>query len=514
MNGPGSLVWFARHELRLAWRDALSMMTGGRKGRERKVAIGALVFLAFLHLVAYLALAHAGRSALQNDMPTFVAVTAGIVLAGSAMLSQAMESVTRTFYSRSDLELILSSPAPANRLFAVRLGAIALSVGAMSLFLMGPFIDVLAFEGGVHWLGAYGVIAAVSCVATALGAMLTVLLFHAIGPKRTRLAAQIVAAVIGGVFVIGLQFAAMFSTGTASRAAFLKSRFVLDHAPGMASIVWWPARAALGDGVALAALMLVSFGLLLVTALLHAPRFGAYAIAAAGISERSARAPGSARAFRIRAAAAALRHKERLLLLRDPWLLSQSLMQLLYLLPPAALLWRSFASDGRTGLILVPVLIMAAGQLAGGLAWLTISGEDAPDLVRTAPVPEALIWRAKIEAVMECVGVVFAPFCFGLLFLSPGLALIAASGVTASAASAAAIQFWFRSQAKRSQFRRRHTASRIATFSEAFSSITWAAAGAVAAAGSWFAIVVALIAIAILASVRSMSPARAQAKLV
>jgi ABC-2 type transport system permease protein len=74
--------------------------------------------------------------------------------------------------------------------------------------------------------------------------------------------------------------------------------------------------------------------------------------------------------------------------------------------------------------------------------------------------------------------------------------------------SAALIQLWFRAQAKRNQFRRRHTSSRIATFSEAFSSILWAATGGVAAAGSWLAAFVALLAIGLLAGVRLLSPAQ------
>ena len=509
MTRRGSLLWFARHELRLSWRDTLGMMTGGRRGREKTVAIGLIVFLAILHGVAWCALRQAGKAAILNDLPTLIAVTTGIVLALSAMLSQAMESVTRTFYSRSDLELILSSPAHANRLFVVRLAAIALSVSAMSLLLMGPFINVLIFEGGAKWLGAYGVIVAVSFVATALGAILTVALFHTIGPKRTRLAAQIAAAIIGGTFVIGLQLAALFSTGTTSRAAFLKSPIVLSRVPNLHSVAWLPARAALGDGSALAIVLLATFALLLATIVLLAPRFASYVIAATGVSERKAK-ESAARDFSVLPTLASLRRKEMLLLVRDPWLLSQSLMQLLYLLPPAALLCRSFSAQGSARLVLVPVLIMAAGQLAGGLAWLAISGEDAPDLVLTAPVTLAQLWRAKIEAVLASVGIVFAPFIVGLLFLSPVLALIAAFGIAASAASAAAIQFCFRAQAKRAQFRRRHTASRIATFSEAFSSITWAAAGAVAAAGSWLASIVALVAVGIVAAARMLSPSRAK----
>ena len=51
-----------------------------------------------------------------------------------------------------------------------------------------------------------------------------------------------------------------------------------------------------------------------------------------------------------------------LLILRDPWLLSQTLMQLLYLLPPAAMLWQSYAHKGGAPVVLIPMLVMAAGR--------------------------------------------------------------------------------------------------------------------------------------------------------
>ena len=84
--------------------------------------------------------------------------------------------------------------------------------------------------------------------------------------------------------------------------------------------------------------------------------------------------------------------------------------------------------------------------------------------------------RAKVEAVMGAIALVFAPFVLPLAFDRAALvALVAAAGIAAAAPSATAIQLWFRTQAKRSQFRRRQTSSRMATFAEAFSSITWAA---------------------------------------
>ena len=512
MSRPLSLAWFAGHELRLSWREMLAMMTAGRREREGRLAAGVVIFAALLHGVAWLVLQRYVRAGIRADLPTAINVTASIVLAGSAMLSQAMETVTRGFYVRSDLELILSSPAPAEKLFAVRIGAVALSGALMSMLLIGPFIDMMAWLGGARWLGAYGVLIAVSLTATSLAVIVCDALFRIIGPKRTRLAVQIIAAVIGAVFVIGLQVAALFSAGTYSRMAFLRSAFVLAHAPPLDSPFWWPARAALGEVNCLTIVVIASAALFAVVASIYARRFAVYALLAASEAHDVAGTRVGTRAFAVVGPSATLRRKERLLLLRDPWLLSQSLMQLLYLLPPALLLLQSFGGKLQATFVLVPVLIMAAGQLAGGLAWLTISGEDVPDLVGSAPVSRARLTRAKIGTVIECVSVVFAPFAAALAFISPRQAAIGVLGILVAALSSSFIQLWFRSQSKRSHFRRRHTSSRIATFAEAFVSISWAGAGAVLVAGSGAAsVIVILIALGILLGVRLLSPARARA---
>jgi ABC-2 type transport system permease protein len=107
---------------------------------------------------------------------------------------------------------------------------------------------------------------------------------------------------------------------------------------------------------------------------------------------------------------------------------------------------------------------------------------------------------------MGAVAVVFAPFVAALALATPPVALVAVVGVAASGAAAVTIQLWFRAQAKRSHFRRRQTSSRVATFAEAFSSIAWAGAAALAAAGSWFAVPAVLIPLVILGGVRLISP--------
>jgi ABC-2 type transport system permease protein len=508
MSSAAALTWFARHELRLAWREWLAMITAGRRGRKRRAVIGLIAFAAIMHLPAYAVIGRFADLQPALDKSTLIVITATIFLAWALMLSQAIESVTRVFYARADLDLIMSSPVRLANVFSVRIAAIALSVIAMALLFSTPFVDVLVIGGGIRWFAAYGVVIAIGLSAAAVAIAVTVVLFRLIGPSRTRLVAQILAAIIGAGFVIALQIAAILSYGTLSRFAILSSDAAAGFAPDIESVVWWPARAALGDGEAL--LCLLAGGLVLLGAVM-AMLSASFADTVVSVSANAAPAHQGSRTkvFRAGSRQQALRWKEFVLLRRDPWLVSQTLMQLLYLVPPALMLWRSFSDSSLAIVLITPVMVMAAGQLAGGLAWLTISGEDAADLVATAPLPASRVTRAKIEVVLIVIGAIFAPLVAALLFASPLQAAVTALSVAIASASATAIQLWFRVQARRSQFRRRQTSSRLATFAEAFSSIGWAATAALALAIPVAAVISGLLTACILAATWKISPRRA-----
>jgi ABC-2 type transport system permease protein len=508
VSRPGTIPWLALHEARLGWRDWVSLITGGRRRRAITAALVFIAFLLFLHALAYVMLGASANLTGTADPHTLVVITGTLAMASSLMLSQALESVTRGFYARGDLDLILASPVSAERLFAVRITAMAAAVAMQALVLAAPFINVLAWRGGVRWLGAYPVAAALGMDAVALAVVVTVALFRVIGPRRTRSIAQILAAIVGAAFVIGIQFAAILSFGSMSRNAGLQSEMLVRLAPDVGSLLWWPARAVMGGALALVSLLGLSVIALAGAIRVFAPRFGPLALAAGAMSHDATARRGRPARFHDSTPAQALRRKEWILLLRDPWLMSQSLMQLLYLLPPAFLLWRSFYGGGGATALLVPVLIMAAGQLGGGLAWLAVSGEDAPELIASAPVSRFRVLRAKIEAVLGGIAVVFAPFIVVLVAFAPFAALVASGGIAIAAGSSTAIQFWFRTQAQRRLFRRRQTSSRLATIAEALSSIGWAGTGALAATGTWLAAIPGLVVLAILGGTWLISPVR------
>jgi ABC-2 type transport system permease protein len=505
MSTAGSIPWMARHELRLAWRDFVAMSTGGRKTRGIVLAIFLVAFAAGLHWLANTLLGPWIRAGVAADKPTLVLLTGSGVLFWTVMLSQTMESVTRAYYTRSDLDLILSSPASSRKLFAVRTGAVALTSMLLACLLASPLINVLAAHEGPQWLAAYGVLASLGALSAAISVLVTIGLFRIAGPKRTRLIAQIIAGVVGAGFLIGIQAMAILSFGDMNRFSVLQSPEFVAAAPDLQSPLWMPARAAMGDLGALAVMLAVGLGALGIVVAATSQSFAKYAIAAAGVSHTRVQ-QGTAKPFRKASQRHALRVKEWKLLRRDPWLLSQTLMQILYLVPPALFLWVSYGQSAGTYVVVIPVVVMAAGQLAGGLSWLAISGEDAHDLVVTAPIHPRAVLLAKIEAVLCTIGVIFGPVLALIWIASWELAWVTAAFVAISAGSATAIQLWFRVPMRRAMFRRRQVASRAATISEALSSIMWAGTAVLAAGEQWLALLPATLAVIVMIVAWALSP--------
>lgn len=503
---PQSLGWFARHELLLAWRDWLSMMTAGRRTRERIMIAIAALFTLGLHALAYGVLKPvlSAGSSLDGRMLLVTVMCCGL-LAFFMMLSQALESVTRAFYTRSDLELILTSPSPPRHVFAVRVAALTITTTVMSTMLLAPFINVAAYIDHPGWLSAYFVMIAIAMIATGIAVWLMMLMFRLIGAKRTRLVAQIVAAVIGAGFLIGIQIIAIFSYNNLSRLSVLQDHAFIASLPGSDSLAWLPVWAATGSPLSLGVVLLSATAFLVLTVWQTSKGFAQLVLSAASVSDIDTATKAVQSPFRTLSPRQALRAKEWRLLKRDPWLVSQTLMQVLYLLPPALLLWKNYGDAAGIPVILAPVIVMALGQLAGGLAWLTISGEDAPELVGTAPVSGGHILLAKIEAVFAVIAAVGLPLVLIIASFAPFEAGVTAAGVVGGAASAIAIQLWFRGPAKRAHFRYRQTSSRVATLAEAFSSLMWAGATALFAAGMAAGVVLVVLALLVLLTAWLMS---------
>jgi ABC-2 type transport system permease protein len=446
---PGSLPWLVLHEMRLAFRSG--PLTRRRKWLRLALL---LVYAGFGVFVAY-GLRHVP---LEPAPKYLVYASSGLVLLFTFMLTQTLLSGQRTLFTAGDLDLLLSSPLPERRVLSAKLLGVAGSAAAtFSIFLL-PVALPVAIWGHPRLLALVPIIASLAVVAAAGGLGLAILLVRALGARGARSVGQIVAALVGGLIFLISQLS---SNGMVRTSRFaVVSGWMRRTGWGVEGWSAWPARALFGEILpllacaAVAALVFLGASTLLRTHFLRSwqstgDRGGA----------RRVRAKKGGPAFATSLTGAVVR-KELRLLSREPEILFTLLMRLVYLAPLLILALKS--TRDQAGLqvpALAAIGALAAGQLAGSLAWLTLSAEDAPDLLAVAPVERAAIRRSKLIAAL-LIATPFAllvPIVIGLKAPLPALA--AFLGALAAGWGAGSVELRLGKPQKRSTFNRRREGS-------------------------------------------------------
>lgn len=464
----GSFGWLLGHEIRLTLRE-MAGKARRRSGKGRWIA--AIVFIGFLGFSAGVPLGLlARRFGLAPDAVTVALIDAGVVVVFSLLLSQTLSAATTALYQRGDLDLLFSSPLDPRRILAVRIIGLAASSVWLMLFLVSPIVVPAALIGGhPEWLSSIPVLLDAALVGSAGGTALSMALFSVLGARRTRTVAQILGALIGAAVFLATQLHAILGGRRTSIVSVIRE-WAQTHDLSNHPVLSLPARAALGDPVAL---LIVTSGALVIfiaSAFGLGARFADHAATAAGAAPAT-RAPR--RAGRVtfgRGPFASLLRKEIVLVLRDPTLISQTLMQVLYIIPPSLLLVHGATrSNGEAAPLAfgAGAVVFLAGQLAGGLGWVAVSGEDARDLIRGAPLTPGRIAQAKALAVVVMVMALLAAPLVALAWFAPWVACVALVGAAANAAAMALVEHWMAKPGKRSDFRHRQQTSGLAvTFSE------------------------------------------------
>jgi len=499
---PGSTLWLLAAEMRLGFRDSL-----GRLGRTRVIILGiaALILVFMLGLPVALALRRHGVPVTPLSIVAGDLVSAAVF---TLMLSQTLSAATLALYTRGDLDLLFSAPISPRKVLTVRFAAIAANVFAAFALLLTPPLLPIAVLGHWRWLGALVVLADLALAASAGGLLLATALFGILGPRRTRTVGQILAALIGAAFFLASQARNLLG-GAQTRSLWLSiAETVRDGRVQLPPGASWPLRAMLGEPLPLAGLTVASLALFLGASQWLGQRFARNAAAAGGIDlagggRKTARRP--ARPFAQGPFATTFR-KELRLLWRDAALLSQVFLRVLYLLPLAFVLLRE--AHGEMGYLLpggAGALAMLTGQVGGSLAWVTVSAEDAPELLAAAPAPIGLVLRAKLAAALTPVAVLLAGPLLVLIALSPQAGLAATAGCAASATASALINAWYNKPARRTDFRRRRGGSLVGAIAQLLvTGLITLATAAAAVPGLWAltAIVPALLAAGALLALR------------
>ena len=503
---PGSTLWLLAHEMRLGWRALLA-----RRGENRRGGWMALATVGLVTLAGGVPIGLMLRRVEITVTPTGVLLAdAVLAVIFSLMLSQTLAAAADVLYERGDLDLLFSSPIDPRKVLTVRFAAIALNLFLVFSAFLGPFLLPIALIGHPPWLSAFLVLASVAIAATACGLVVAMGMFAAIGPRRTRTVAQVASALIGAGFFLVTQARNIFGAPVGSVWSDL---IAAATAPGVVipPVAALPLRALLGDPGAVGILLVTALAMFAGVNLWLGGRFAADSAAAAGAEASVVKARTAPVAFTGGAFAATVR-KELRLMSRDAALMSQVMLRVLYLLPLAFILLRN---AGSQSLLALPggaaALTFVAGQVAASLAWITVSAEDAPDLIACAPTPIATARRAKLTAAFIPVAALLAPILLTLIVLEPRVGLAASAGCAAATVANGLINIWYQRPAKRSEFRRRRGSSWVSTLAEVAVGLCIAGAAGLAAAGLAWALIPAVLAGLLLLAVRRTDAQIAQA---
>lgn len=449
---------------------------GSKKGAARRgigkgslaLWIGAAVAL---HALAFFLLGKLDTVALKAPHAVVMGLTGVFAAAVSMMLATGLKSSVEVLFERGDLDLLLSSPLSSRSIFTVRLAGIVVAVSGIYLFFLAPFAHVGMALGQFHWLGIYPLVLGTSAVAGSLSMLLTLGLVRMLGVRRTRVVAQVLGALSGALFFLVSQ---LFANSMGNLGQRVAGWFAPMLAPGAAlgpdSAIWLPGRAMLGAPGPLLGISILALAVFALT-VRFTHRFFVHGVQQAVSMVRAAEAPrGGARYHFGRSLTRVVIIKEWRLIARDPQLISQVLLQLLYMLPLCFVL---LVKGGVQLEGIGAALTFLCGSLTTALAWIIISAEDAPDLLRAAPCSMGTIRRAKLAAVtMPALAIVGLPLLW-VLARDPLAGVLMGATIAASVASSALIAMWCGRPAVRGEFKTRAKGNFLSNALEMLNAFAW-----------------------------------------
>lgn len=464
--------WLLVHEMRLASRGFFS-------GNADLMFAILLILWLLLHVPAYLLM-----PAVTPDLLAGLGIAvAGLLFwfAITLMLSSAIILSVNALYDRGDLDLLLSSPLPTATVFTVRGIGVALSSVLLFAGLLLPFAHMGIYHGQYGFIAVYPLLLGVSLGAAGAAFAMTLFLAQSFGARTARVVGQLLSALIGASLFFVVQSPNFLPDDV--RARLMPRLLELLNSGWLAgdSLLWWPVRALFGDPLPLAATVAVGAGLFVVVVRLTGRAF------ASGTQEsttKPARGDSSSRAVTfLHGLRRTVMRKEWRLIVRDPNLIAKTMLQALYLLPLLFIMLR----NAELLDVLAPGIIVLLAGVAGNLAWITISGEESPDLIGSAPVEREQVRWFKAAAALRPIAWVAVPFVGFYLFYAPRLAIVFVAYLALALVGAAMTQVWGGKPAPKRDLKQRQKQNIGLNFVELISTVALAAACYLTFNPSWWA---------------------------
>lgn len=444
----GSFAWLTLHEVRLSWAS--------RSRRKLGIVIGLVLLAAWIAAgtwVAWLVRDVPFHLGPQRMAMALTGALAASIMLFTFMTTQSILASQRTLFEAGDLDLLLTAPVPPRSVMRAKLVGIAAAVMLSFALLVLPFALPVAILGHPELLGIPALLLALALSASVFGLFITLVLAKIAGPRAARTVGQIAAALSGGAIFLLSQLWNTGDHGSRGGMAVL-FRKMMESGFGTHGLAALPGMAAFGDPYAVTALLAGSILLFIgATAATQALFLGSYRAGGMKLS-RTKRAKGSiARSFHD-GLFGSIYAKEWRLLARDPALAFQIVLRVVYLAPILFLALR-----GGRHIPVAPAMafssVLIAGQVVSSFAWLAVSAEDSPDLIKVAPVRKNEVDRAKLTTAMAMAAplAVLLPIGIGLYTIPGAVVTLAMTGLAGWMTGT--IEVMFAKPAPRASFRNR-----------------------------------------------------------
>jgi ABC-2 type transport system permease protein len=487
---PGSILWLARHQIRLSWR--LGRL--GKKIPSWLKPVFTILFVAFLSFTMGYGIAKAFEAA-SGDYKQISSLAGAIVLTLMISgISMNMMGSFMTITEKGDLDLLLSSPIPPHRFVAARLISSAwrgfcIYAGFATIFFGASIVMISPMFASI-----YVVVAGFAILDAALTYMIARQALLWFGLRNGRRAIITLGAV--GVLVGLFGYQMVSSSGSLGQLAAKEddpnASLVLLHdwVVALTSNLSWLGGTILGDW--LGALVFPVAGAVLSAAVLH---FAGkrYDQDVAFLNGQNDHAPhkarkAHARQFR-RPALVMVFHKEWLSLTRDPLFVSQLIVPLFTMVPFLGFVWNAMANPEEQsemapvmGAVFAAITVFNVTMLTSSLAWLTASVEEARDLLQASPLDPKIILQGKVLAASGPAIIELFLVAALVAWAWPVAALTILVMGTATCAGACVIEFSRPRPTKRPKMTQRPDRSLVAVLFGLGLGILWACAAGLAAA--------------------------------
>jgi ABC-2 type transport system permease protein len=484
---PGTATWLIRNHIRTRLRSKTS--SSRIQSIVRSIVLLGFLAFAILGLGGQVAKALASLNG-NYDHPPFL-LKAGVMLSAFAisLLGSSLISAYSVFTDRDDLDLLLASPLPPQRILTARM--LQSAYGAfLTAFMMGTIAygySIVTID--VRFALIYLVLLSFMLLDLAISFVIARCLLLWFGLKRGRTISMVAGFAILIVGVLIFQINSIL--GSRGGDAQLAQLFGPSFKPMLEHVVSPIGQLAFGRLLETALLSLIALGAFIGVGAFFWNRFASDAAFMAGQTQHVAKSNTKAKITFRRGILLTTIIKEWRSMLRDPFVLVQVATPLVSLVPLVLVLWGFNRTDSAMPDQFMPTImgflvVMFGAQITGTLAWTAASIEEAGDLLLSSPADGSkMFWSKALATAIP--SFVFLTLCMGVIALKAPLSALLGLGVgTLGLVSVGAIEFLRPRLARRPKMTQRPDRSIMSIILGFMSSFIWASAAAMVIGGFGF----------------------------